>query len=221
MSRKVYFIRHGDVEFPLDKKGRKLIYPPETPLSILGRRQIHQVAEQLKKEGIRLDALFSSPFKRARESANMLLEELSIPKLIIVNDLHDVHPNSWTGRPLEEYAKIEGDIYSHALSQDQETLEQLLIRAKRALELVMGTENFSSVGVISHGDLLSGADWVLRTPDRVPSYIEMKNNFYLQKGQVAEYKIDPSLRIVDEVRLVTVPEVLQSIEGWRSKLERS
>lgn len=216
MNKKVYLIRHGDVENP-----KKLVYPPETSLSSLGRTQLHKVAELFKSQGIKIDALFVSPFARAKESAMILQQELAIHENIIIDDLSDVHPNSWVGKPLVEYGKIEGDIYGHPQSSEQETLNHLLMRAKKGLEQIVARDDFNSVGIVSHGDLISGIDWILRTPDRVPTYIEMKNRFYLQKGQVAEYTLDPSLKILDEVKLLTIPEVKQSLEGYRYRLKNS
>jgi len=217
MNKKIYCIRHGEVKYPLDREGRKLVYSPETPLSLLGRLQTKKIADRLKEDGVTIEVLFVSPFARTRESAEILKKSLQTPKVFIVDDLHDVYPNSWIGCPIEEYKTVEGDIYNNPQPQEQETLEHLLMRAKRGIEYIAKTGNFNSIGIVSHGDLLSGIDWVLRTPDILPSYIEMKNRFYLQKGQVAVYTIDPSLRLVDEVRLITVPEVQQSVEVYRGE----
>ncbi len=211
----IYAVRHGDIAAPKNASGRPLVYPPETPLSEIGINQLQKVGEKLRKDGIDLEVLFSSPFLRAKQSAEILRSILAIPQIIEIPQLRDVDPNSWIGHTIEDYAAIQGDIYSHPQSDKQESLPHLLSRARQALGIIAGSE-FHSMGVVSHGDLLSCFDWILKSPDTFPSYLEMKNRFYLQKGQVAEYTIDPNLRLVDEVRLITVDEVNKSLEGYRS-----
>ncbi|MBI4226213.1 histidine phosphatase family protein [Candidatus Roizmanbacteria bacterium] len=215
--KKIYFIRHGDVDTKTDAEGRKLVYPPDAPLSLTGIDQLKKVANRLLSEGISLDAIFSSPFTRALQSAQILLAKLHVPVFITLKDLMDVNKNSWVGQPLEDYAKIGGDIYSHPLSADQETLQHLLQRAQRALRII-GISDYESIGVVSHGDLLSGVDWMLKTPEEVPTYTKMKNRFYLQKGQVAEYTLGKRLRIEGQVRLITVDEVQLSRELFRGRV---
>lgn len=215
MNKQIYFIRHGEVQYPLDDRGRKLIYSPNTPLSVLGKLQLEKLGERLKTEKIKPEVLFTSPFTRAVQSAEKIQQTLLIPRIIQINDLRDVDPNSWEGLPIEEYGFIKGDIYSHPKSSNQETLSHLIERAKNALKTIFQSE-FNLIGVVSHGDLLSAIGWVLKGPSRLPEdYSEMKINFYPQKGEAIECLVDPFLRLIGERRLITVNEVNQSREKYR------
>lgn len=213
---KVYLIRHGDIEYPRDEEGRPLVYGPDTPLSVNGRIQIQQLSERLQYEEGKIDALFVSPYLRARESAQIISQQLSIPTTRVIQDLRDVDNPDWIGIPLEEYGKLGGDIYANPKSPRQETLGQLVERAKRAITEILGPSPHHTIGIVSHGDLLSALVWFLKFPDMPPSsYLEMKTNSYLKKGEAYQCKIDNSVRLVKEGRLITVEGVNRSIEKWR------
>lgn len=215
MVKDIYLFRHGEIEYPLDEQGRKLVYPSETPLSALGILQIQKTSEELRKRQIIFEALFISPFKRAMQSAEIIASGLQVNKMVILPDLSDVNPNSWIGCPLQECIdQTRGDIYSHPKSADQETLEHLIMRARRGIKQVFN-EKSTINGVVSHGDLISAMMWGIVKPDEHPTYERMRDNFYLQKGQVAQFKVDNDLRLVGEVSFIAVSEVALSAENYR------
>lgn len=218
METDFYLIRHGEVNYPLDRTGRKLVYGPETLLAKLGEIQLEDLADQFFKEKIPVQIIFSSPFTRAKQSADIFKEKLSIKELIILDELKDVWPNSFEGQPLEEYFKINGgDIYSHPLSSNQESLEHLVERARTARKLITETvhDKYTKVAIVSHGDLLSAFDWGLKREESPVSYEKMKKSFYLQKGQAIHYRVGPEGQLVDEGRLITVETVKKSVEKYR------
>lgn len=75
--KRVYFVRHAET-----LANRKHIHQgPDEVLSEKGRAQAKAVAKTLQAYGI--DALASSPFVRARETAEIIGEELDLPHTII------------------------------------------------------------------------------------------------------------------------------------------
>ncbi len=64
---KLYFIRHGETDNTRDK----VFAPDPDPLNANGRMQATQLAERLKEE-VPFDLLFTSPIKRAEETAGIL-----------------------------------------------------------------------------------------------------------------------------------------------------
>ncbi len=58
-----YVVRHGDVEYSIDKQGNKLMYSTDTPLSAEGRSQIEALACRFQREGITFDVIYSSPHR--------------------------------------------------------------------------------------------------------------------------------------------------------------
>lgn len=69
----VYFVRHGQTL----KNTQHIHQGPEEPLTAVGTQQAHAVAAVLQEKGI--DALISSPFTRAVETASVIGEALSLP----------------------------------------------------------------------------------------------------------------------------------------------
>ncbi|MBL9128867.1 MAG: histidine phosphatase family protein, partial [Verrucomicrobiales bacterium] len=69
---KLYFLRHAEAEDgPVDAERR---------LTAKGRRDARRVGRFLEKSGIRLDAAFTSPLVRARETADEVLKHCRSPR---------------------------------------------------------------------------------------------------------------------------------------------
>jgi phosphohistidine phosphatase len=73
----LYLIRHADA-LPLGEGGTQ--DDSERPLSDKGRAQSEQVGRFFEARGIVLDKLISSPYVRARETAELMLPHLPEPK---------------------------------------------------------------------------------------------------------------------------------------------
>ncbi|MFB6345450.1 MAG: histidine phosphatase family protein, partial [bacterium] len=71
------FVRHGESRRQSDSSDVKGF---DTPLSSRGRRQARAVADRLKHRTI--DALYSSPLKRARETAEVTAEETDLESVV-------------------------------------------------------------------------------------------------------------------------------------------
>lgn len=216
---KLFAIRHGDIKYPYDKKGRKLVHGPNVPLSNLGKAQIHELGRRLTKEGIVLDAVYTSPYLRAEQTAKILSEELPGINKYTIDGLKDVFPCSAEGKTWEDLEEIGRDIYAHPFSENQETLKHLVNRARSTIEFILSDakqQGYDSVAIVSHGDTLSAIDWTLRHPVNPASYLEMKDASFLQKAQAFEYPLDDKLRLSGEGKLITVKQVKQSIEGFRN-----
>src|SRR3989344_5936185 len=69
----VYFVRHGESEGNKLQKAQN----SETPLSTQGRKQASIVANRLKETPI--DVLYSSPYVRAKQTAEIIAKELDKP----------------------------------------------------------------------------------------------------------------------------------------------
>lgn len=214
-SANLYLIRHADTVFPVNDVGQRLIYAASAHLSELGRAQMRSLGLKLQMERISLDIIFSSPYNRAAESAEILRERIG-GTLQIREQLKDAHTPGWIGRSMDDLAKIGGDHYQSLLTEDQETLSGLVRRARIALEEVLKGRISQSIGVVSHGDLISALGWVMDREDEPDSYADMKNYFYLEKAQACRCKIDERAKRVGEREFITVEEVEESIESWRN-----
>lgn len=215
---KIFLIRHGEQEYPVDAQGRKLVSSPDAPLVELGRTQMRGLGRKLAAEGITLDSLYTSPLPRVQQSAEILAEGKSIP-INVIDGLKEVNPLRAEGKTYEELEKIGGDIYAHPFSENQETLDHLVDRSRAAIEFILADakkRGYKSVGIVGHGDPLCALDWSIRHEGYPSSYTEMKKEFYPQKGQAHEYTIDSDLRIIGEGRIITTEAAKQTFESFRN-----
>lgn len=216
---KIFLIRHGEQEYPVDAQGRKLVSSPNAPLAELGRIQLRELGKELDKEGQTLDALYTSPFLRARQSAEVLAKVLSISDIHVINGLGETDPLSAEGKTYEELVERGGDIYAHPFSENQETLDHLVDRSRSAIEFILTDakeRGYELVGIVGHGDPLCALDWSLKHSNPPSSYAEMRDSYYPQKGQALEYTIDSALKVEGAGRLITTEAANQTIEGFRN-----
>lgn len=218
---KVFLIRHGEQLYPRDEQGRKLVSRLDAPLVELGRKQLKDLGEAFVNEGETLDALYTSPILRARQSTNELADALSVADIQVVDGLKEVFPNSGEGKTYAEIEERGADIYAHPFNEAQESLNHLVQRSKVALEFILsGTKKrgYSSVGIVGHGDPLCALKWTLKNLKFPSSYADMRKEFYPQKGVAYGYFVsdDEPFRLTGEGRIITTEAARQTIEGFRN-----
>lgn len=95
------FVRHGESEF----SARALVNGEPSvacPLTSLGRQQAQQLGERLAGEPIGLCVV--TEFERTTETADLVLAEREIPRLVIP-ELNDPFYGAFEGGPLANYRK--------------------------------------------------------------------------------------------------------------------
>lgn len=78
----------------------------DTPLTIEGEEQAHEAALQLRGRGI--ETVYTSPLRRARRTAQIIVEDLGLEPEIVHEGLTERHAGMFTGRKIEDvrgYAK--------------------------------------------------------------------------------------------------------------------
>jgi len=91
-----YLVRHGETEW--NAKGR-ICGRTDVPLSEAGRQQAKRLAERLKS--IPFQALYSSPLKRALETARLIAEPLGLQP-ILDDRLLELDYGLWEGKTLAQ-----------------------------------------------------------------------------------------------------------------------
>lgn len=211
---KIFLIRHGEQQYPYNDQGRKLISSPDAPLAELGRIQLQELGKKIAEEGMIPDVLYVSPILRAQQSADILVDVVSIANKFTVDKLKEVFPNSAEGKTFEEWEAIRGDVFAHPLGKDQESLEHLFKRTKEAIKSILvdaKKRGYKSIGIVGHGDPLCVLSWILKHKDLPSSYYEMKNEYYPQKGQAYIYSISSG-----KGRIITTEAAIQTFETFRS-----
>ena len=94
-------VRHGETDW--NAKGR-LQGHTDRPLSDFGRRQAHELAEELDDE--ELEAIYSSDLARARETAEIVGRKLGLPT-VLDPDLREKDWGTWEGLTAAERDRVE------------------------------------------------------------------------------------------------------------------
>ena len=158
----LYLIRHGQTDW---NKGRKLQGRTDIPLNENGRAVAELTKEGLKE--IPFDMAYTSPLKRARETAEIILSGRDIPivddeRIIEVNfgeyegcdfDLPDEYIQNFFSAP-EKYFSIHGT----------ETMESIFERMRSFLQDLCKNDDLKdkTILVSTHGAALSGLLTVIK-----------------------------------------------------------
>lgn len=153
MEKHVYFVRHGQSEENFDKvfRGR------DVALTETGITQAKAVAERIERLGI--DALLSSTFPRALQTAQIIGERVSLspqtsdlfsewagPSQVI--GLHREHSD--VRKAFDAIREAVDPNYRHA---DEETFLEMFDRAGRAFAF-LEEHPAARIGVVTHGGFL-------------------------------------------------------------------
>jgi broad specificity phosphatase PhoE len=130
-------VRHGETDWNAD--GR-LQGQTDRPLSDFGRRQAHELAEELAGEG--LEAIYSSDLVRARETAEIVDERLGLG-VALDPDLREKDWGNWEG-----LTAVERDRVEFVGEPTEAHLERTLRALRRISERHPGD---CSVLVVTHG----------------------------------------------------------------------
>jgi broad specificity phosphatase PhoE len=88
-------VRHGESE-----TAAAGVVGGDAPLTPIGREQAHEAARALA--GRRFDLCLTSPARRARETAALVLEGRDVPQTVLPQ-LADIEFGAFSGQPLQEY----------------------------------------------------------------------------------------------------------------------
>jgi len=131
----------------------------DTPLSRLGWRQAVALARAL--EPIRLAAIYSSPLRRARQTAAAIARRQGIA-VELFEPLNEIDFGSWTGKSFDALAadpawRAFNDTRAAATIPDGETPLAVQARAVAGFSLLASRHAGQTVALVSHGDVLRSA----------------------------------------------------------------
>jgi len=150
------FIRHGQTDWNLQSRvmGRQPI-----PLNEKGKWQAKRLAAYLK--GIKIDAMATSPVKRAMETAEILLRGRQELQLIVDERLSEIEYGDWLNLTFTDLATQYADIWKD-YHQNPETVnipggEKLPHVCERTVQAITEIRNRHPKGrlaIISHADVI-------------------------------------------------------------------
>jgi len=179
---KLIFIRHGET----NTNSKNLTHQTNdiTGLTSLGKQQIKKVTKLLKDK--KVEKIYSSPEKRAQESANLINQQLSLP-IEILESLRERNWGTLEGKP---WIEIEKKLKQMSLTErftfippEGESWKQMEKRLKKAIHNIVQT-NKSSVCIITHGGTLRGLLPILKN---VPKQESFKYDFKNASVTIFDY----------------------------------
>ncbi len=147
----VVLIRHGETDWNVEGRYQGQADPP---LNTHGVAQAHQLAAELAAVG--LECLYSSPLRRAWQTAQALANSLGLP-LYSEPRLMEIHLGEWQGRLFTEIAAQDPDRLRRWKSEPwrtvppgRETLPQVQARVYAALDDILAQHAGRCVGLVTH-----------------------------------------------------------------------
>ncbi len=151
---KIFIVRHGQ-----DEDNAKLILNGRRnkPLTDLGRKQAKIVASKLSSYTI--DVIYSSPLKRAFETAEIIARELGLKEVIPYDDIIERDFGILTGKPIADIPKyatkiLTTDQVNYFLeAKDAEDFPTLYKHGGKVLENIRKIHPNETVLLVAHGDI--------------------------------------------------------------------
>ena len=154
----IYIVRHGETENNKDKRLQGWL---DAQLNERGRELARLTGIGLK--GVRFDAAFSSPLKRAYETAELILQYSNNHTDLSPDDrLKEINVGNWQGKsmrpedgevPEEEMNRFFHNTASFSGFPNGETIVQLCTRTQEFLKELVGKE-YQTVLVATHATAL-------------------------------------------------------------------
>jgi broad specificity phosphatase PhoE len=150
----LYLIRHGATEHNLARPPRLQGRHTDAPLSAEGRRQAGATAALLARRPF--TAIYSSPLRRARETASVVSRPHELP-VSVIEPLIEVDVGEWEGQAWVEIALQDPERYQQFMTDPGnygypggENMAQVVHRVARALEEIMCRHLGQEIVVVAH-----------------------------------------------------------------------
>jgi broad specificity phosphatase PhoE len=151
----IYLVRHGETDW--NRRGL-LQGTTDIALNQAGRAQARALAERLRP--VRFDAVYTSPLRRARETAEAVVAGRDGVPLFVVPELREFSYGLWQGRGSAPRARCSPGLELRWREDPWrvrfpggETLAEMQARAHRALDQILGAHPGGTVLVSGHGHL--------------------------------------------------------------------
>lgn len=148
---RLVLIRHGETDW--NREGRYQ-GQADPPLNARGREQARTLAQQLRP--LELQVLYSSPLRRAWETAQILAQELGLP---VFPDprLKEIHQGEWQGLLVTEIQQRYPQLFRawqerpwQVRPPGGETLEEVQRRVYQAVDDLIARHLGQTIGLVSH-----------------------------------------------------------------------
>jgi broad specificity phosphatase PhoE len=148
---RLILIRHGETDWNVEGRYQGQADPP---LNARGLAQARELAEALR--GVTLDVLYSSPLRRALQTAQILAAGLRLP-LHVEPRLMEIHQGDWQGRLRAEISARYPDLFRRWETEPWEVtppggehLTHVQDRVYAALDDILARYQGQHIGLVIH-----------------------------------------------------------------------
>ncbi|MFN8501741.1 histidine phosphatase family protein [Kouleothrix sp.] len=153
MKTTFYLIRHGETDWNVTGRWQG---HADVPLNEIGRTQARRLAERIRRDGPRFDALYSSDLQRAWETASMIAAPAGLAPQPLPQ-LREIDVGSWSGLTGAEVRASDSDAYERIQSGEDlprgggERFLDLYARVVAAVERLAEVHAGQRVALVTHG----------------------------------------------------------------------
>jgi probable phosphoglycerate mutase len=152
----ILLARHGETDWNRELRFQGRADPP---LNEAGRGQARELADRL--DGWKIDAVYTSPLLRARETAEIVAERLGLP-VRVEPAFCEIDVGSWQGLTRAEVEERDPEafrswIHGGAGWADGESYEQMTERFAAGLDRVAAAHPDGTILLVTHGGPLRAA----------------------------------------------------------------
>ena len=154
----IYLVRHGENKANITKEFsyKKVDYP----LTAKGVIQAQQTAEYFKDKHI--DEIYSSPLRRARETAEIIASALGL-KVVVMENFREVNVGVLEGRPPDAanwaiHNQVIADWYNNrpeTAFPGGENYIQVLNRMREGMQRVVSNNSGKNIVIVAHGGIIT------------------------------------------------------------------
>jgi broad specificity phosphatase PhoE len=155
MSTRIHLIRHGVTR---SNRRRRYMGRTEEALCSDGRLQARRLA--LRLAGLKLAALYCSPLRRARETAEIIGQPHAL-RPEVAADFNELDLQRWEGLTAEQIEARDADAWDIWCADPTrlrlpgiESFEALRVRVRRGLETLLRRHPDSSIAVVTHDGIV-------------------------------------------------------------------
>ena len=157
-GRRFWLIRHGATEL---HSGKIVMGRYDARLSDLGKAQMEELGRRLAGEELRADALYTSPLRRARDSAELVNASLGLP-LREEEDFSEISLGAWDGMLIEdvkkrwpaEYARRGEYLMGYRFDEGSESFYMVQERSRRALVRLLKADSAPDILILTHAGVV-------------------------------------------------------------------
>jgi len=150
MARKIFLVRHGQIEYGIEKR---YIGITDMPLSNTGIEHVTKLKKYFSS--IEIEKAFTSPLKRCMQTAEILLEGSNISR-VVLDELREINMGEWENQTIDyikehfyEMYEKRGSNMDTFIPPGGESFEQLQKRVMPAFESIVLNTTKNTL-IISH-----------------------------------------------------------------------